>query len=97
MESNNNSKKYIPINCGLYDQLEAFAVKKELLTIKYEEGSETLTQIDLLILDFKTKKIGEFGYFKLLNEEFEIRLDLILSVNGKSVKDEYGESCALLK
>lgn len=91
-----SGKKYIPINCGLYDQLEAFAVKRDLLTIQFEEGSKTVVVDHVQILDFKTEKDGEYGILQTGKGNLKIRLDKLIAINGENLNNEFGESCTLL-
>ncbi len=67
---------YKPISCSLYDQLEAYAVKKTLLEIKYiEDGAEKTIQD--YIINFKTLNKEEF---LILSCGEEIRLDKVLTI-----------------
>lgn len=69
-------KKYKPIACHFYDELESFAVKRTKLHIIYLEDDEE-KEIEDLIVDFKTKNKEEF---MILSSGKQIRLDKIISV-----------------
>ena len=73
------NEKYIPINCNYYDELELFALRKTncKIVLLGEKEEET---IQGLIQNLYTRKGEEF---MLLNDGKEIRLDKIISVNGK--------------
>lgn len=86
---------YIPINCSLYDQLEAYSVLKTPLAIVFQNATKTETIEEALITDFKTQKSGEFAFITSRKMEFKIRLDHIVSINGTSLKDEFGDSCSI--
>jgi Rho-binding antiterminator len=73
-------ESYIPINCDFYDELEALATLKkpaEIVFITENEGKLTVKGVitDLFIRD----KVE----FMSLDNGLEIRLDKLLSVNGK--------------
>ena len=88
---------YIPINCSLYDQLEAFAVKRTIISVSFET---TLDMADLpkaAFVNFKTEKDGEYGIISTPEGEYKIRLDFIKKLNGIAVKDKFGGSCSLPK
>jgi Rho-binding antiterminator len=86
---------YVPINCYLYDQLEAFAVLKTAVTVVYDmEGESTLLE-HACFTDFVTQKDGEYGYISSNENNFKIRLDKLVSLNGSNVKDEFGHSCKI--
>ncbi len=73
----NNS--YKPISCGLYDQLEAYAVKKTMLEIVYLDENEEKT-IKEYIVNFKTLNKEEY---LILSNGLEIRLDKVIKVSDK--------------
>lgn len=76
-------KKYIPIACHFYDELEAAAVKKTFSKIVYLENDKECT-IEDYVYDFKTKNKEEFV---ILKSGLIIRLDMIISFNGLNPKD----------
>lgn len=73
---------YKPINCNFYDILEASAVLRKVVLIKYHEGDE-LRRIENRIVDLFIKNKAE--YMRLENG-LEIRLDAIHSVDGNVLK-----------
>lgn len=87
------SSKYIPINCNLYDQLEAFAVQKTLLNLEVELDGSSKNFESVSFMNFITKKDGEYGVIKVGNEELILRLDKLISINDSKVRDEFGDSC----
>jgi len=70
-------KKYAPIACHFYDELEALAVKKVKSHIKFLKD-ENECEIDDFIVDFITANKEEF---MVLGQGEKIRLDNIISVN----------------
>lgn len=75
------SSNYKPISCSLYDRFEAYAVKKEKVSL-----TTTNETIEGVIIDLFSKDQIEF--LKLKSGKI-IRLDHIQSINGMSVE----ESC----
>ncbi len=69
-------KKYQPINCNVYDQLEAYATLKKEVEISYSKDNVEVN-IRSVIKDLYTRQKEEF---LLLDNEQEIRLDHILSI-----------------
>ncbi|WP_026333449.1 MULTISPECIES: hypothetical protein [Rhodonellum] len=71
-------RKYIPINCGYYDRLEAWATTKKTCAITYKNGDSTelvSTKIlDLKLLDGIEYLFGENGFL--------LRLDDLVSIDG---------------
>lgn len=88
-----NTKKYTPIHCGLYDQLEAFSVLKTTLQIVYISSDKEQVVEEANIIDFKTQKDGEFALITSGEAQIKLRLDQIISINGSNVHDEFGNSC----
>ncbi|GGD46190.1 hypothetical protein GCM10012288_20580 [Malaciobacter pacificus] len=74
--------KYKPIACQFYDELESLAVKKVKSKIVYSEDN-IQKEIEDFIVDFKTLNKEEF---MILQNGLQIRLDKVLSVNGKEFK-----------
>lgn len=87
--------KYIPINCSLYDQLEAFSVLKTPLRIEFSNTEVVEIIEEAFITDFKTQKDGEFAFISSGPNELKLRLDKIISINGTNVKDKFGVSCSI--
>lgn len=73
-------KKYIPINCDYYDELEALAVQKKKCEIVFRNNDGTATSISGVI---KTFFIRDKAEFLLLTNGKEIRLDQLIIVDGK--------------
>jgi transcriptional antiterminator Rof (Rho-off) len=90
-------RTYLPINCGLYDQLEAFAVKRIMVSITFESQANLHDFKDATFLDFKTQKDGEFAKLFANGEMYMVRLDYLKTINGIAVKDAFGGSCSLPK
>ena len=90
-----NMDNYVPINCGFYDQLEVFAMRKMKVDLTcLLNGNEVKLQ-GVVIQNFKTQTDGEFFIGTYQNESIKIRLDCLISVNGLNIQDNYGEACAL--
>lgn len=74
---------YTPINCSYYDELEALAtLSREVKIDFYPHGSATPSQIYGTISTFV---IQEGAEFLVLNSGEKIRLDWLISVDGKTV------------
>ncbi|MEM6688001.1 MAG: hypothetical protein AAF664_01150 [Planctomycetota bacterium] len=76
------NKQYQPIACGLYDQFESLAVKREICKIEYYNAAGELQQVDSRFVDLYSKDKEEFA--KLENDAV-IRLDQITRVNGTEI------------
>jgi len=73
------SKKYQPINCNFYDELELLAVRQKTCKIIYHnEQAEVLERMDIIV-DFKIKDHAEY---MLLKSGESIRLDRLVSADG---------------
>lgn len=72
---------YQPLACSLYDQLEAFATKRELCKIVFHDDDQE-KEIEGTIVDLFSKDGVEF--LKLNNGQ-AIRLDHLVAVNGISM------------
>jgi Rho-binding antiterminator len=75
-----SSRSYIPINCSFYDELEALATLRKVAHIQYTGADTTTKTAEGRIKDFFIREGAEY---LLLNTGLEIRLDYIISVNGK--------------
>lgn len=77
-------KKYVPISCNFYDELEAIAVRQQTSLIQYlneaGEAQEAIGNIKDLFVENKVE-------YMLLSNGQRIRLDTLLSVNGKALKN----------
>lgn len=80
------SKKYKPISCSFYDELELFALRKMKVEIifKNEEAKEQRTRSSI-----KTIETSKGEEFLILANGEKLRLDKLVSVNGKIL----GKSC----
>ena len=77
-------RKYVPISCSFYDELEAIAVQKKTSLIQYlNENGEALEAIGTIKDLFIDNKVE----YMLLDNDQRIRLDTLLSVNGKALKN----------
>ena len=74
--------KYKPISCDYYDELTILTMRHTVCPIvfKKEDGTETL--INMAIKDVFTRSGEEF---LLLSNGEEIRLDYLVSADGKVV------------
>ncbi|MGB0931270.1 MAG: Rho-binding antiterminator [Chitinophagales bacterium] len=71
--------KYTPINCNFYDYFEAFAVKRQIVTLVYfNEDGDTET-VESRIKDLYSRNKVEFV---LLQNDLEIRLDYVKELEG---------------
>ncbi len=77
------STKYQPINCHFYDELELLAVRQQSCLIQYHNDAEKVVEKKDIIMDFK---IIEQAEFMILKSGQKIRLDKIISVDGKVLK-----------
>ncbi|WP_337872817.1 hypothetical protein [Ignavibacterium sp.] len=73
------NKDYKPIACGLYDELELRALRKQKTKITFKNDSDHVQTIDCIISDLFTKDKAE--YLKT-SDGLIIRLDDILEVDG---------------
>lgn len=82
---------YKPINCSFYDILEAHATKKRYVRIQYFTDIHEFITVDAIIKDLyiKPDQNGK-AEFMLLNTGLEIRLDRLVSVDGKLVPGKEG-------
>ena len=76
-------KKYTPIDCNLYDELEILAMRQQKTEIVYHANGEDKILQDVLIKNVYSRDKVE--YLKLESGE-EIRLDTLLKVDGKPFK-----------
>lgn len=73
------NKDYKPIACGLYDELELRALRKQKTKITFKSESDHIQTTDCIISDLFTKDKAE--YLKT-SDGLIIRLDDILEVDG---------------
>jgi len=74
--------KYKPIDCGIYDQLELFAMRKSKVKIEIINGSIIHTTIKNLISESSN------GEFLITDQDQRIRLDQMASINDLPIKLE---------
>ena len=74
-------KDYVPIACEAHDHLESWSVLKITCSIQYLDSNDTVASVDSQIIDVFAKNGEEF--IKIENGDL-IRLDRIISINGKS-------------
>ena len=73
---------YHPINCSYYDELEAYATLRKTVRIDYLTPTGEAASIDARIVNLYTLNKEEF---MVLDNQQEIRLDRLRSVDGKVV------------
>lgn len=71
--------KYTPINCSFYDYFEAFAVKKQIVTLVYFNESGDTQTVESRIKDLYSRDKVEYV---LLENGLEIRLDYVKELEG---------------
>ena len=77
-----NNNKYTPINCSYYDELEAIATLRKSVEITYYENEAPSTLENVQIKNLYTKNKEEFV---VLSNGLTLRLDYLISVDGKAV------------
>ncbi|MEL7063229.1 MAG: hypothetical protein AAFP00_05790 [Bacteroidota bacterium] len=82
MEQVNTHKTYQPINCNYYDELEAMATFRKVVDIQYYLEDGSIETIQGQIVDFRVVASVEF---MILKSGQEIRLDYLVSADGKEV------------
>ena len=91
------NQKYIPVDCGFYDNLEAFATTQKTVAINYldTEYKNTIHQ-NIKVRDLETKNGEEFMIFEIIentnSEKVKIRLDRLIDIDGIEVPKD-GNSC----
>ena len=75
--------QYKLINCSFHDELEALAVLRQMCKIIYQTEDDTILEVDSQIVDVYAANQEEFIKLKDGNK---IRLDRLISVNGKSIQ-----------
>jgi len=76
------SQKYQPINCHFYDELELLAIRQKKCSIVYVDETENQLEKLGIITDFKIIDAAEY---MLLKDGDQIRLDRLVSVDGKEL------------
>lgn len=75
-------KKYIPINCNFYDEIEIRAMRKSKTTVIYLSENDEPTTIEGVIKNVFAKNKEEFLEMK---SGLIFRLDRLISLDGKIV------------
>lgn len=75
---------YTPISCEFFDQLNVAMQRKIPSTIVYIENNEKKTIKGLI----KTMSVIDGIEYLILNSKEEIRLDTVLTFNGRRHKEE---------
>lgn len=91
------NQKYIPVDCGFYDNLEAFATTQKIIEINYLDSDyEAIINQKIKVKDLETKNGEEFMIFEVesTKQKIKIRLDRLINIDGIEVPKN-GESCAL--
>jgi Rho-binding antiterminator len=72
--------KYCLVDCDFHDQLEAFATLRQVCQISYHHPNGELAEAHDRIVDIYAANNADF---LRLTDGTEIRLDRLISVNGK--------------
>lgn len=80
---------YRPINCSYYDELEAIATLKKVVSIVYRDEQGEEVSATTRITNLFTRKKEEF---MVLENGTEFRLDRLVSADGKVVIE--GDACS---
>ena len=73
------NKEYKPIACGLYDELELRALRKQIVKITFQNANNDSEIIECIIADLFSKNKTEF---LKTNDGKIIRLDDVLEIDG---------------
>lgn len=77
------NNEYSPISCTFYDLLEAFATKKQLVTLVFNEMKQE-KMVQSVIVTFVIENKVEY---LLLQSRQKIRLDSLIEVGGHKLSD----------
>jgi Rho-binding antiterminator len=80
--SNASANPYQSVSCSFFDELEALATLRRICTIRYRTETGEAVSIESQIIDLYTVNKSEFLKLK---DGTEIRLDRLISVDGKPV------------
>ncbi|MFK7772326.1 MAG: Rho-binding antiterminator [Saprospiraceae bacterium] len=75
-------KKYVPINCDFYDEIEIHAMRKSKIMVVYLSENEKQTTIEGVIKNVFAKNKEEFLE---MESGLIFRLDRLISLDGKVV------------
>jgi Rho-binding antiterminator len=73
---------YTPVSCDFHDELESLATLRQPCQLTYKNEKDEILQAEGLIVDVYAANHAD--YIKLENG-MEIRMDRIVSVNGKEM------------
>ena len=82
-------QKYLPINCNFYDELEILAMSGQSCLIRYWKDLKYQEQVEITDT-ITTIKIVDKAEYLLLKKGTPIRLDQLISVDGKELKGYCG-------
>ena len=74
---------YKLVGCSFHDELEALATLRQQCKIIYRTEADAIVEVDSQIIDVYAVDRAEFVKLKDGNK---IRLDRLISVNGKSIQ-----------
>ena len=77
-------KKYIPISCDFYDEIELLALRKSPCKVIFRNEKEEEELIEGVIKNVYSKNKEEFLE---MNGDFKVRLDRLVSINGMPLPD----------
>ncbi len=72
--------RYQPISCAFHDELEALATLRKEVVIQFKDPQGHIRELNARIRTFQTRASEEF---MILDSGLEIRLDHLISVDGK--------------
>jgi len=72
--------RYQPISCAFHDELEAIATLRKEVVIQFKDPQGHIQELTARIRTFQTRAGEEF---MILDSGLEIRLDRLISVDGK--------------
>lgn len=73
--------QYIPVSCDFHDELEALATLRQVCQVIYRNESDEVIEVCDRIVDVYAAHHAD--YMRLSNGA-EIRLERVISVNGKT-------------
>ena len=82
--------EYTPIDCNFYDVIEHYAIRRQVIPIRFLDEDETEKSVNSRILDTMVRSGEEF--VKLEEVPELIRMDRIISLNGEL---NPGSSCTV--
>ncbi len=76
--------KYQPISCDFYDELTLLAMRRKPCPVIYKNEDGAEVTVETVIQDIFTRNSEEF---LLLSTDIEVRLDNLISVDGKRLSN----------